>query len=524
MHLPDWMVFNINNNESKKIVFHDEGHVDWSTPVFGKYGGKNGGMFGTVIKHLSAAGYDVHIDSISEESLENAAALTLINSNRQFTDEEKKLVWSFVKKGGGLLILGDHTGMEHIRKPFNDLLLPVNIHFNFDSAMSMVPKWTNGFVIKPHYITKNIRDENDLQIWIGASLSVSYPAKPLILGKYAFSDKGSIKAQNMGYLGDMRYVPGEKLGNLPLVAVSNFGDGKVIVFGDTSSFQNSAIFLSADFVQRIYSWLSTKAIIFYPYNMLLTSLAFLSLAIYFTFNKPFIHLITMVLTVFLALIVLIGNTLQHKLDYQKPVMKVPVALIDASHRELLSLDAWGDQNGFGGLVYNLERNGYLPIVMRDFNHDELLNSKLFIIMAPTKEFSFDEIKTLNQFLNKGGQLILAVGWEEKESCRNLLKYFKIDIDNIPLGRILSTQNTRKLSFNNAWPISFEDDDTEILTTVWGYPVAILKVHGKGRLLIVGGGSFFLNKNLEGLYNYSIDNIQFLKEILSDKFSRDGSAQ
>jgi hypothetical protein len=525
---PSWILDDQQRNKSKKIVFHNEGQVDWNVPVFGKYGGKNGGMFGTVIKHLNVAGYEVLIDSISKETLKNAALLVLINANRQFSLKEKKLVWSFVKKGGGLWVLGDHTGKEFIRHPFNDLLSPVNIEFNFDSAISMVPNWVGGHNIVPHFITKNIRNENDIQIWIGASLSVSYPAKPLIIGKYAFSDKGNMMAPNMGYLGDMHYVPGERLGDIPLVATSNFGKGRVLVFGDTSSIQNSAIFFSTAMVQRIVYWLTNDKNFFYPFDRLFTSLVGLFIMLNFTVANHRIRLVAIILSLSFTAMVLAGTIYQYQKVKNETPKKVPVslpiALIDASHLGLFSMDAWGGPNGFGGLAYNLERNGYLPIVMKKFNNDIILNSKLLIIMSPLRQYSLKEIGILDEFFDNGGNLILAVGWEEKKPSQSLLNYLGINVKNIPLGYVQPKQNSSKLSFRNAWSLSFDNDVTDVLATVWDEPVAIFQPRGNGGFLMVGDSKFFLNENLEGLLNYSPDNIRFLKEIFRDKFVMVGTKQ
>jgi hypothetical protein len=43
------------------------------------------------------------------------------------------------------------------------------------------------------------------------------------------------------YLGDRRHNPGEKIGDLVLVAEARYGNGRMLVFGDTSPFQNGAL-------------------------------------------------------------------------------------------------------------------------------------------------------------------------------------------------------------------------------------------------------------------------------------------
>jgi hypothetical protein len=117
-----------------------------------------------------------------------------------------------------------------------------------------------------------------------------------------------------------------------------------------------------------------------------------------------------------------------------------------------------------------------------------------------------------------------VGWEDGDASRNLLQHFNLDLKNIPLGRITPDHNSKKVSFQNAWPISHDDENVEIIARAWEYPVAVLKPYGKGSLLLVGDSAFLLNRNLEGLHNYSIDNILFLKDLLGNKLNRNGPVQ
>ncbi len=509
-------------NMPGKIVFHDEGHVDWDLPVFDRYGGKKGGMFGVLLNHLRAIGYEVAVGVITRETLNHAETLVLINSNRIFTQTEKQFIWNFVKKGGSLLVLGDHTGVDSIRKPFNNLLSPANISFNFDSAISLVPKWTYGFEFQPHYINKNIRDENDLQIWIGASLDIAYPARPVIIGKYAFSDQGDLKARDRGYLGDMRYSQGEQLGDPILVAENRYGNGKILVFGDTSPFQNSALFQSSQFVDRVFEWLSLRKIIFYPYDRLLMTIIFLALIMALLSTQgAYRKIFTIIVFILLGSAILTIAIPQFHNTDEKMEIKEKIAIIDASHLERINLDSWGEPDGFGGLSYNFMRNGYYPQVLKTFDSQRILDAEILVVIAPAKPFNEKEVKVITEYVRRGGYLILTVGWEEKASCRRFLQQFKLDLENIPLGQVAPSQNLQGLSLYGAWPVTYGEKDTEVLCRVWNYPVAVLKRHGRGAILFVGDSSFLLNKNLEGLYNYSISNIMFLKNIIGKRFSAEG---
>jgi len=504
-----------------KIVFHDEGHLNWDVPVFDRYGGKRGGMFGMLPQYLLANDYKVTLDGITQESLVDANTLVLINLNRILTKSEKQLVWNFVRKGGSLLVLGEHTGAAHIRMPYNDLLLPVKISFNFDSAISVVEKWPHAFELKPHYINSNIRNENDLQIGIGASLRISPPARPVIIGKYAFSDRGNIRAVKRAYLGDMKYTPGEKLGDLILVAENDYGDGKVLVFGDTSSFQNGALVQSSQFVDQVFQWLNARGKTVYPYDrFLLIIISLLSIVLLFAQRASarliIISLLTLCALIFFSIVIpqFLNRAEQRKI-------KTEIAYIDTSHLERINLDSWGGTDGFGGLTYNLIRNGYFPQVLKRFDAKRILDADLLIIIAPAKPFAVWELKALGDFVSRGGFLIVTVGWEEKDASHGLLQYFHLDIGNIPLGRVLPSQNVPGLAFYEAWPVIHEKEDTEVLCQVWNYSVVVYKRYFKGGVLLVGDSSFLLNRNLEGLYDYFLPNIMFFKRVVNEKFKRSG---
>jgi hypothetical protein len=164
----------------------DEGLLNWRVPVFGHYGERSAGMFGRLPGFLRAQGYEGGrvTRPITAESLSGSRVLIVINLMKSFSAEEKQVIWDFVKQGGSLLILGDHTGVGGIREPFNDLLEPVNIKFEFDSATFWAQGWRDQMELLPHPVNRNIIDSEDIQIWIGASLAIRPPARPVIVGMY----------------------------------------------------------------------------------------------------------------------------------------------------------------------------------------------------------------------------------------------------------------------------------------------------------------------------------------------------
>jgi hypothetical protein len=48
---------------------------------------------------------------------------------------------------------------------------------------------------------------------------------------------------------------------------------------------------------------------------------------------------------------------------------------------------------------------------------------------------------------------------------------------------------------------------------YDYPVAVMRDHGKGRVVAMGDSRFFQNKNLEDRDEYIEENVMFLRELL-----------
>ena len=245
--------------EKTHVTFYGKGLLSWDTPQVGSYGTISSGMFGLFPKYLHSMGYQTLImnreENVTPKILEKTDVFVVINLDTQFSDEERQMIWEYISKDGSLLVLGDHTDLEGTMKPLNHLLEPVNIKFRFDSAFTAT-RWFNAYELFPHPITASLDYSNDtLQHSTGASLDIAPPASPIINAKFAFSDKGNYANSN-GYLGDYLYQPGEQFGDLAVVAGATYGNGKVVVFGDTSGFQNLPLYHSHQMMNRLFSYLA----------------------------------------------------------------------------------------------------------------------------------------------------------------------------------------------------------------------------------------------------------------------------
>jgi hypothetical protein len=244
----------------RSILIHNRGGLDWDRPVFGRFGVFSGGMFGLLPVYCKAEGYAFDVidkDTIDAADLAKTQILVLINSPKIWEEAERRTVFDLVARGGSLLVLGDHTDVFGLMRGFNSLLGPLGIQFQFDSAFKARETWRGCQAAAPDAIAWGWDSENP-GVAVGASLKLSGSARPLLVGRYGFSDDG-VRGNTMGsYLDNYHYDKGERLGDVVLVATTTYGRGRVVVWGDTTAFQAASSYYPR-VVGPIFAWLSRPA-------------------------------------------------------------------------------------------------------------------------------------------------------------------------------------------------------------------------------------------------------------------------
>ncbi len=502
----------------KNILIYDRGYLNWQKPVHGNYGLRSGGMFGMLPAYLETMGYNVHIDStLIDESLTDIGVIVVINLSNKMSAAEKHLTQKFVKDGGALLVLGDHTGLGGIREPLNDLLDFIGVEFRFDSAHYLKDKWRDAFNILPGNLFYQVKDENDLGISVGASLDLSPGgAMPLLVAKYGFSDWGNAHNRESAFLGDRFYNPGELLGDIVLIAAKQFGKGKVLIFGDTSSFQNGELMQTFPFVQNVFNTLTGSMPGWMSPSRRLAgfSLLLISLIILLRFANPMRNSVSMLLvTVALAgAYAFFTWQTTHRSPPAKRAM--PLVYIDSAH--LNRFTHYGEE-GIWALSYNLMRSDYLPFIFEEFTVEALKQSALAFVVSPAKQFAAGEIAALTDYMHEGGTLIWTVGYEEKSASTEMLDKFGFDLDNRPLGPIPASETSSGAKFYEAWPILLQSAaSVDTLSSGWGYPVMVSKQVGKGKLILIADSGFLLSENIEQDEGFTKVNVEFLSDFFKSQ--------
>jgi len=512
----------------KKVMLYTANMLGtWDKPVYGRYGKEAAGMFGMLPEYLNESRYSVILynSTITNEVLRDVDIFVVINLNKSFSNDEHKAIWKFVENGGSLLVLGDHTDIAGIMHPLNDLLSPVSIRFRFDSGLPVGDRWIDCIEILNHPLGNGIENEYQIEISVGATLNVSGDAFPIIIGKYGFSDHGNYLNSEMANLGDYVNNPGEQLGDVILAAGAFYGKGKVLVFGDTSSFQNLAIPYSYRLVHNVFIWLSSEdtKIVKYAKNVFSTLALITCLVIFLKWlnkEKEIIYLLTVILT----FSVIISATVNPLFIEKEHIGGENIVYIDTSHLERISIESY-TSDAPTGLMINLARNEYLPLMLDEFDKEKISKSKILVLIAPTTPISKDEVDFLKNYMSNGGLIILSAGYQDKTPVSLLLKEFGFDIENIPLGPVPYVEENpeehqNEPRFVDSWPITAKNTTSaDAFYTIEieneSYNLIMFTKYGLGGLIVIGDSQFLLDKNLESLYDYWPGNILFLKNIIDE---------
>lgn len=502
------------NLEGKKIVFYEKGFLNWLKPSHGQYGRLSSGMYGMLPVFIESLGANSLISpDLSEEDLQDADALVLLFPDDPWAEGQLDRIWAFVRRGGSLLVMAEHTTRdENGNNRFNEVLEPTAIRVEFDSGTFAVGGWLQSYEVMAHPATAGVPDDrNQFGVVIGASLETSWPARPLLIGRWGWSDMGD-EGSGRAMMGNGHYDSGEKLGDLVLAAEQPMGKGRIIAFGDTSGLTNGINVSSHVFTSRLFGYLAGNAGNAHPIWRQLLGISSCGLLIgllTWRTSKWRVVLVTLGLAGSLTVSTAISQSAGEILPDGRYKSPNNLAYIDTSHLAAYSGESWRP-DGIGGFILTLMRNGYLTHSLPELTAKRLVRADLLVSIAPSRSFSKREQTAIKDFVTNGGTFIIMVGLDRADPSRSLLSLFGFTIGTSgqypPEPEVMGHFKAPYLSsgdqrvhvrFHAAWPIACNDPEARVIA--YGRndsPVIILRPLGAGKVVVIGDTHFATNKNLE----------------------------
>jgi hypothetical protein len=447
----------------KTILAYQTAEVPWTTPKHGESGENGYGLLADYVQILG--GKFVLSQKLSSEELAAADVVLLLKPDTKFSKDEKSRLNEFVARGGSLLVSSDRNATADSRKKLEEVLAPAGIQFTADIATCKTEGWEQTLEVLNHPVTLGTNDlRNDFGLETCSTLHVKSPAYPLLIGKWGQNESG--------------HAASDRLGDLILLAESDQSNGgKIIVLGDMGCLSNDMLPDSYEFMGRLLGYLAQKTPAI-PLWRTAGVFFFAALLLVFIVTMRKASQATIAAVVFAAAIIFCEYG---SLDYQRiapsEAGKSPrrLALIDASHLEAYSDKLWHHlptvkefsgsdwpDRGVGNFARTLERNGFLPLRLRELTPARLERASLLISIAPGRRYSMDEMSAIRKFVESGGTLLCIAGAEESRAINALLDKFDLKVPHSP---VLPNETVREPAPNGALAPKYAKTNDNDLDTV-----------------------------------------------------------
>lgn len=512
---------------SKVLFIENPEHMDTvRKPTKGVYGLSNLGMYGTFLDFLTELGTSVDvatIEEITESDLTGRDLVIFPCPSSCLSQSLKEDFDRYLRLGGHLMVLTDHTNIFGTQTACNDFLQRYGITVNYDSAMPVRSDWVGCFEPTP-LLLQTVSPGADPWIQLpyltGASLSAS-SGKVILSAKFGFEDLGDpTNGGRNAFLGNYAWDPGrETLGDVVLAVKKDVGHGSVCVVGDTSLFQSLNVSTNKGAASLISAALNRSPNL--DLFTLFGSLCLLTLSLGAGTNDGREGMVrTAIAMVLCSTLVLVSSTMAGGLVRRLPEPP-KTALVDLSNSSSLAARPWEDDSIYG-LAISLRRAGYWPHLVFDDLEKHLANCHLAVLVSP-QSLTPAESTVLAKWVDSGGRLLCAVGYQERRS--ELLEQFGLRVVPIPLGDWPQTATgfdgaLRCPEFVEAWPLDTVARDNLVQQPLlrvadgaqWYDLVTQVEV-GSGIAVFIGDTRILRDAYLEGEKSWNEQNIEWLLSVL-----------
>lgn len=437
------------------------------------------------------------------------------------TEEEVNTIVQFVKNGGNILFIGDHTDVFFMDTYINKVSKRFGIEFVTNAVYVATGGWpvTDRRNMRYHPVTQYM----DRFVWATSdTLRLSGKAFPLIFSPIAsYTDKANY--YNNYFFGDTMFKPENPMGIHAIMAASEYGKGKVVAWSDSTCFNNGLMFTvdKRGFLSGVFSWFSHSGYINpFPAVAVVILIILIWYFLRFRINLNWLLPLWLIVGITVGWLTAIGlNNILYQ--PQKPQIPLPSKiLLDESHKPATSLtmgnmDQLLGENSYERFFYHLGRCKYYPEINYRYRLTKTriqgvegsrgqgstkttsYNSRssataCLIIITPRAGFSKEEKKDIAAFVKNGGGLLLIEGARfDATTINQVANTFGLHFRRDPHTFIGLT----KTFLVNP---TFVEGGKSLLV-YQDIPIISWAEYGKGLVLAIGDSGMFSNKGV-GLYS------------------------
>mgnify|MGYP001291720438 CR=1 FL=1 len=494
-----------------RILF-EEYYSDWSksTKPFDQewYNSASTYNYYTLRTYLSSF-YEVTINEspLDQVVLSNYDVILLKIPTKPYSENVIKQLVTFVNRGGGLWVIGDHTNVFGSTTYLNPLLRYFGIKLNQEAVYHNVHGSFNSIYTGP-LIKHPILYHVPLFLYATpTSIQVVNPAIRIVdPGLTSKSYAASYTKEN--FFPDTKPDLNIIFGLNPSIVAGNYGRGRIAVMGDSTPFSNFFMYLpgKTELALSIINWLNHERPPFFLKLLLFLLLVFLIyqfMRLYKRINLKNRALVWPVTFGIVSLIISVSvinylNKVSCVLPKEKnPLIKVgfpeKFTSIYLPFREWQTDESknystfyiWGQRVGLCNRYY--------------FELDQAISeSKALFLLQPKNKFEKNDIAKLDTYLKEGGKVFFFDHGGDGSSSNQFLKKYGIMLEYNQFGHGQISEPVAEISLTNSLPVGTVSGDGDVLLN-WisnsneVKPIFVKKKVGKGELYIFGGVLNFSNQ-------------------------------
>jgi len=434
---------------------------------------------------------------LDANALAGVDVLMLKVPSAPYTPAEIDLVKRFVERGGGLLLLGEHTAVYGSGAYLNRLAEIFGFRFRYDCAFGIDSVFEQDYTppLLPHPI---------VQYMPTMDFATSCTIDPGANGRVAVRDTGLINLtadyHASNFYPQAKHRPEMRYGPFVQLWTVRYGQGRVAAFTDSTIFSNFCVFEpgKSEILLGMVNWLNRRDTLGEPRGYLIVLGLLLAAATVLLGRAWRADLLLLMAAATLGwgvAVPAVRAVNRASVPAPQPIRHMVRVGIDRT-----ICDANLPRNGFiagrrtdyGQFERCIPRVGYFPFRAAG---RELDKASMILFLDPNLSVPEGFADRMKRYVADGGKLLVFDSPENaKSSANRLLAPFRMETRRpyVPLGG--------QVSLPGDWPAPVVKGSLEVkggtpFAKIKDSPVGAWKKHGRGKVWVIGFGSRFTDSQM-----------------------------
>lgn len=492
----------IGHRKQGRVVV-DEYHSKWEPtdkPFDTNYYGHLSGYNYACIYDYCSRFYSMSrlTNAINEASLSNVDVFVAKVPTEPYLPSEIELLLRFVERGGGLLLIGEHTDVFSTGYNLNTIARKLGFEFRYDCLFGIDSFFDQYYrpPFVPHPVVQNVRGMDfatscsirPIQFWRGRSVITSTGLKNSMADYHA----SNFYPQAVDHAA-MRYGAFVQLWSVRL------GRGRVLAFTDSTIFSNFCTFEpgKSELMLGMLEYLNRKDNLGNPrIPLLLLGGVMLGTGIKRLKNGQTSFAIALCSAVGAWSIVCLGLKLYQKCRFPLPPNEHPYVQVTIDRTACscpLSKNGFieGKNNGFGIFERWILRLGYFT---RRATGSDALKGDLVVFLFPDKAVDAVFVKELRSYVENGGRVLVI------DSAQNTNSTAAAILEPFGLAQLRHPEPSGVVDPPHGFPairVEFANETRggTPIVSLNNRPVATIIRAGRGSVALIGFGSRFTDLHM-----------------------------